>query len=87
MWGGLGIGGGDCWFEIQGEGCGCQGRCNTGLRLRLSEYMSFEVWLKFFLIIRVYLIDFTNSLIPTHQDECYRYDEDAQICQQYPLRG
>ena len=65
MWGGLGIGGGDWWFGIQGEGCGCQGRCNTGLRLRLSEDMSFEVRLKFFLIIRVDLIDLTNSLIPT----------------------
>ena len=51
MWGwlgigGLGIGGGAWWFGIQGEGCACQGRCNTGLSLRLLEDMSFEVWLK-----------------------------------------
>ena len=69
MWGwlgigGLGIGGGAWWFGIQGEGCACQGRCNTGLTLRLLEDMSFKVWLNVFLIIVVDLMDLTNSFIP-----------------------
>ena len=58
--GGLGISGGAWWFGIQGEGCACQGRCNTGLSLRLLEDMSFEVWLNVFLIIVVDLMNLTK---------------------------
>ena len=47
-----------------GGRCACQGRCNTGLSLRLLEDMSFEVWLNVFLIIVVDLMDLTNSFIP-----------------------